>query len=167
MKIELVDLVDKTGTIQKQKILRKDADSHNGLYLPIIIGVIFNPNGEILVQKRALAKKVNPGDIDLICGGIRSGETPEEAAIREAIEETGIAPTDLQIIAQGVNNYNRYRYLLIGNSSEDPNIFNPEEVEWVRFIHLDELRAKSDSKEFTYVNEFFEVIELAKKYLKC
>lgn len=159
--IELVDLVDDSGVIQKRKVPRTEIDSYPNLYLQIVIGVVLDKEGRMLVHKRSQTKRVNPGDIDHICGGVMSGETPEEAAEREAVEETGVKPLNLKIVAQGVNKYNRYRYLLRGESNDQPGEVNPAEVEWVRFIHPDELRSKHNSGELSFVDEFFEDTELA------
>lgn len=160
-RVELVDLVDAYGVIQKQGIPRCDVNLYPNLHLQIVIGVIFNKEGRILVHKRAHKKEVNPGDIDHVCGGVMSGETSEEAFIRESLEETGVKPKNPRIVARGINKYNRYRYLLVGESNDKPGHINPTEVEWARFIHPDELRAKQNSGEFTFVNEFFEDTELA------
>lgn len=164
--VELIDLVDASGHIQKQGIPRSDLDLYPNLHLQIVILVIFDiESGGILVQKRAQTKKTNPGYIDHVCGGITSGETPEEAAVRESIEETGIHPFNLMEVTKGINKYNRYRYLLVGESDSKPGQINPSEVEWVRFVTLGELKEKELSGEFIFVEEFFEETELAKDLL--
>lgn len=48
-------------------------------------GIVFNMNGEILLQKRA-----DNGWWGLPCGYVDVGESVEHAAIREILEETGI-----------------------------------------------------------------------------
>ncbi len=159
--VELVDLVDASGTIIKQGVLRSEADLYPDLHLQIVIGVIFDKEGRILVHKRAQTKIVNPGDIDHVCGGIKSGEQPQEAVLREAGEETRTTPQNLSIVLRGVNRYNRYRYLFAGETNDEPGPADPEEVEWIRFIHPDELKEKFNSREFTFVDDFFDDIELA------
>ncbi len=136
--IELVDLVDASGIIKKHSIPRSETDSYPDLHLQIVIAVVLDKEGRMLVHKRAQTKRVNPGDIDHVCGGVMSGETPEEAAEREAVEETGVKPLNLKIVAQGVNKYNRYRYLLLGESNDQPGEVNPAEVEWVRLINQED-----------------------------
>lgn len=159
--VELIDLVDSSGKIVQYGVPRSEADLYPDLHVQIVIGVIFDKEGRILVQKRAQTKKVDPGSIDHVCGVIKSGETPEKAAVREAGEETGIEPCDIKIIRQEVNTYNRYRTLFVGESDDEPEQGDPKEVEWVCFIHPDELRDKFDSGEFTFVDEFFEDMEFA------
>lgn len=111
---ELIDLVDKEGTVVIKKVPRTQATAHSDLYMQIVIGVIFNRSGKVLVHKRSAKKKVNPGDIDHVCGGILCGESPTEAFVRESQEETGIIPTDIHTVHEGINAYRKYRYLLLG-----------------------------------------------------
>ena len=164
--IELTDLVDANGIIKKQGIPRNEIDSYPDLHLQIAIAVIFNKSGEILVQKRAIAKSSEAGKIDHVCGSVISGETPEEAAIRESKEETGIDPNNVKVVDKGLNKYNRYRYLLVGESDSQPGQFDLNEVEWVKFIPLEELEKKEASGEFEFVGEFFEDTEIAIQSLR-
>lgn len=53
--------------------------------------IIVNEKGQVLILKRAIRKeKAYPGLWDLPGGGVESGETLQEAATREAKEETGL-----------------------------------------------------------------------------
>ena len=52
---------------------------------------LFNKQGEMLIQRRSMAKKSYPGRWDVsVGGGVLAGETAREAAVREAREELGI-----------------------------------------------------------------------------
>ncbi len=159
--IELVDLVDSSGNVKRRAVPRHEADNYSDFHLQIIIGVVFDDEGKVLVHQRAKTKRVNPGDIDHVCGGIMSGETPEEAFIRESLEETGVKPSNAVVIAKGVNKYNRFRYLVVGDSNDLPGEPSLDEVEWIQFIHPDDLRAKYQAGELSFVDEFFEDTELA------
>jgi len=161
--VELVDLVDASGKIQKKSVPRTEIEQNPDLHLQIVIAVIFDDDGRVLAQKRALTKSTCPGDVDHVCGAIMAGETPETATARESLEETGLRIHDLKIVEQGVNSYKRFRYLLAGVAEGEPNSLDPAEVEWVRFIPPEELKAKNQSGELTFVGEFFEDMELALK----
>ena len=65
------------------------------------------------------------------------------------------------MITKGINKYNRFRYLLAGESNDTPERLDPSEVEWVRFISLNDLKEKHQSGEWGFVEEFFEDTELA------
>lgn len=159
---ELIDLVNGEGEIIRPRVTRDDAEQYEGLHMQIVIAVITNGLGHVLVHQRAKTKRVNPGDIDHVCGGILSGETPEDAVRRESREETGIDPTDLKVMRQGVNPYNRYCYLLGGRSDDLPGTnLDPQEVAWAAFMPVENLRAKNETGELTFVDGFFEDIEHA------
>jgi len=58
---------------------------HEKIILVFAGGCIFNENGEVLLQRRGDSNKWGfPG------GAIELGETPQQAAIREVKEETGL-----------------------------------------------------------------------------
>ncbi|NLC66362.1 MAG: CoA pyrophosphatase [Clostridium sp.] len=78
-------------------------------YNPKIIGkkrefsvmiLIVEENGvqKIVLEKRALTLKSQPGDICLPGGSIDLGETEKEAAIRETMEELNIKSSDIEFI---------------------------------------------------------------------
>lgn len=155
---ERVDLVDSQGVIQERSILRSEIHTFPHLYLQIVIAVLLNAEGEILVHQRSKNKSVNPGDVDVVCGAIMTGEDAIEAALREAEEETGLQPKSMAIVAQDLNVYNRYRYLLTGTVEGHPTA-DPNEAEWVRFMTVAELREKQISGELHFVKEFFDELE--------
>lgn len=58
-----------------------------------VIGWVEGPSGDTLywLQQRSKDRKVHPEKLDMMAGGgIKDGEMPRDAAIREAVEETGI-----------------------------------------------------------------------------
>ncbi len=157
---EFVDLVDKEGRMQKTQVLRSEVSKYPNLHMQIVIAVILDNQQRILVHKRASTKKVDPGAVDHVCGGVQSGETPIEAAIRETTEETGLVPCNLKVVMQGLNSYGRYRYLLLGEAQGEPSV-DPKEAEWVRFISVEDLRNLFESKKEAFVHEFFKDTDLA------
>ncbi|WP_286908138.1 NUDIX hydrolase [Clostridium sp. UBA1652] len=61
--------------------------------------LLYEENDEIylILEKRALNLRHQPGDICLPGGKIEEGETPIEAAVRETVEELGIDKEDLEV----------------------------------------------------------------------
>jgi 8-oxo-dGTP pyrophosphatase MutT (NUDIX family) len=163
--IELVDLVDHSGKIKKVGVPRHEADQHKDLCLQIAIAVIFDKSQRVLVERRALTKSTEPGLVDHVCGAISTGETPEQAIARESLEETGIIPKNIRVISKGLNVYNRYKYLLIGEAQDGAQIVCSDESEWVRFMSTEDLKAKEISGELKFVKDFFENNELALKLI--
>lgn len=163
-KSEHIDLVDSSGKVVRANIPRDDAAHYDGLHMQVVIAVVRNKNGEFLVHQRALSKKVNPGDMDHVCGAMIAGENPETAAAREALEEGGVHITNAKIVHAGVNEYGRWRYLLAAVTDDEPDasLIDPTEVAHVGFYSLEALHQKQASGEFTFVDGFFDDIALAK-----
>jgi len=158
---ELIDLVDSTGRIIKTGVERGDNMKLGSLHVQVAIAVVLNNSGEVIVHKRSNYKKVNPGYIDHVCGAIVSGESPETTAFREAKEEIGIELENLRLIRQGLNEYNTYSYLFVGQSNKLPKIETPNEVQWVGILSKEELLSLKSSKKENFVDGFFEDLELA------
>ncbi len=60
-----------------------------------VVRLVWEENGHILLARRAATKRINPGLWDNPAAGmIRSGETPEEALLREAQEEASLVPKE-------------------------------------------------------------------------
>lgn len=53
---------------------------------------------DVLLQRRAADLAHHPGQVSFPGGGLDPGETPEQAALREAEEETGLDATGVEVI---------------------------------------------------------------------
>ncbi len=88
--VEFFPLVDDDGnTIGKAT----RAECHSGSFLlhPVVHLHVFNAEGELFLQQRAMNKDIQPGRWDTSVGGhVDYGETIEVALRREAAEELGI-----------------------------------------------------------------------------
>jgi 8-oxo-dGTP pyrophosphatase MutT (NUDIX family) len=101
-----IDVVTRYNRPTGQKSNPEEATNqgywHRGAHVFLI-----TPSGRILVHKRSFSTIQRPGLIDIGVGGfVDSGELPEESAVREVKEETGlvIAPSDL--LFMGTTRYN-------------------------------------------------------------
>lgn len=137
--LEILDVVNDNdeviGTIARSDMM--SLKNTPGRYLRSVDVFIQRPNGDICLPRRSLHKKIAPGGLDASASGhILSGETYEQACIREIKEETGIDVTmeDLVPIAtikpSSVLFYFRRLYLL--RTSQEPQL-SPEhtEIVWV------------------------------------
>lgn len=58
------------------------------------------PTLDLLLQRRADGMRHHPGQIAFPGGGLNPGETSEEAAVREAQEETGLDPGAVEVLGR-------------------------------------------------------------------
>lgn len=83
---------------------------------------------EVLVQKRAAKKRTWPNMLDIPAAGhIDLGETPEEAAIRETMEEIDLKVTSSQLDLVGIHRMN----VLVNESSTE------NEFRWIYLMELE------------------------------
>lgn len=93
--------------------------------------VLINKEGLVL----AVSRKDNHEDFGLPGGKVDPGETPEQAAIRETKEETGLDIHDLQLVfAMFKNGYMGYTYL--AKYSGEINHNEPHVVKWDSFYKI-------------------------------
>ncbi|OSY89390.1 hydrolase [Tenacibaculum holothuriorum] len=97
---ELIDILDENGNYTGKSSLKSVAHK-KGYFHPTVHIWLYTKKHQILLQKRALTKKVFPGLWDIsVAGHIAAGENIENAAIREIAEEIGftISQKELQKI---------------------------------------------------------------------
>ena len=108
--------------------------------------VVFHPDGRILLQRRSMAKDVQPGKWDTAVGGhLAPGEDYESGARREMNEELGIpgdAELEFLFKSQIRNHIESENVGVFATVSEGPFEFNPVEIDQVRFWTREELLAK-------------------------
>jgi len=95
------------------------------------------PSGEQVYTcliKRNASMRYHPGQISFPGGRIETGESPEVTALREAQEEIGISPLDVQLLGRlselyvSVSRYTIFPYVGWMNYKPDFNL-NPDEAE--------------------------------------
>ena len=92
---ELFDVVDECDRVLRAE--PRDLVHVNNLLHRAVHMLIFNSQGDLLLQKRSIWKDRNPGRWDASAAGhVDSGETYSEAARREIGEELGIEPPSLE-----------------------------------------------------------------------
>ncbi len=166
------------GEVKERKLVHQ-----LGLWHREIAIWIMNEKNEVLIQKRAATKKLEPNKWALCAGHISSNETMIEAALREAEEEVGLkklTPADLKLLEiQKVtsqkdtikNNHYKYCYILKTNYKEDEFVIQNEELSAVKYISLEKLEnlSEDEKKEFTSLfskKEFKETLEKLKNKLE-
>ncbi len=141
--MELFQLVDRDGNPVGQAS-REECHGNPRLIHLVVHLHVFDPEGRLLLQRRALNKDTNPGKLDTSMGGhVRAGEEVGAALMREAREELDIDASGALFL---------YGYLF-GNSFETEYArcyrlthrgkitADPEEISEVAFFTMQEIDA--------------------------
>ena len=94
----------------------------------------------LILEKRALSLRSQPGDISLPGGRIEDGETPAEAAVRETCEELGVAAVDIELIGPldyYVTHGGAIIHPFVARTKEQTFMPNPAEVDRLIFVPLE------------------------------
>ena len=143
---EMLDLVDDgnriVGRVSRGSVHGNPSLQHRAVHV-----FVRNSDGDLFLQKRSGDKRIQPGKWDTSVGGhVQAGQSYEEAAVREATEELGIAPEDsfpLQFSHEYVwksdveTEHVRTYFLDYGG----PFKLQPEEISEGRFWSVRELKA--------------------------
>ena len=149
--MEYLDIVTEDNKVI-DRALRSECHGNPKLIHRAAHVLVFNSNGQLLLQKRSMDKYIQPGKWDTSVGGhVESGESYENAAHRELEEELGIKDKPLEYL---------YDYKM-RNKIESENIrsyickfdghieFNKNEIDEVRFWEMEVIKKQLGSGVFT------------------
>lgn len=98
---EILDVINEQDEVIGQA--ERDEVHRMGLLCRLIYVCFYTPNGDIILQKRRLTKKNDPGKLTTaVSGHVAAGQTYLEAALRETFEETGMEIEASELINLGV-----------------------------------------------------------------
>lgn len=132
---ELLDIVNNDDEVIGQA-LRKACHGNPALVHRAVHVLVFNSSGELLLQKRAAEKDIQPGKWDSSVGGhLALGEPYLAAAYREMSEELGLTGPPLRylyrsFIRNQIESENVRTYLAI---TDDSIIYERSAISEVRF----------------------------------
>ena len=145
---EYIDIVNKKGKLTGDSCLKSEAH-RLGHYHNTVHVWLFTTDGEILLQQRALSKEICPGLWDVSAAGhVDSGETLEDAAVRETFEELNYKLSKTDLIKVGVflkeqtyqngikDNEFHHTYIACLKNSIDELTFDPIEVEAIKLVTI-------------------------------
>lgn len=146
---ELVTIVNEknevVGALSRAEMRRKRLP-HRAVYI-----LVFNRKHELFVQKRTDTKDIYPSYYDIAAGGVvLSGESWEQAAERELLEELGIradlAPLfDFHHVTANNDVWGR-AYMCF---HEGPFVLQPEEMTAGEFMNLQDIPVLAQNLPFT------------------
>ncbi|WP_339662657.1 NUDIX domain-containing protein [uncultured Polaribacter sp.] len=98
---ELIDILTPEGKFTGKTALKSEAHKHGWFHATVHIW-LFTSDEKILLQKRAMSKKVFPGLWDIsVAGHIAAGEEILASAKREIFEEIGLEIQDKDLLKIG------------------------------------------------------------------
>lgn len=116
---------------------------------------IANPQGDLLIQKRASSKKVCPNFWSITGGKARAGESSITACMREVEEEIGLrlCEHDISFLYRSVGADMLFDdYIAIVDSQIDKAVLNLSEVSEIKWASLDEIMYLYSLNKFMYNN---------------
>ena len=139
--MELLDLYEKQLKITGKTIERGQPIPY-GFQIPIVAVIIHNDEGQFLIQKVAERKG---NYYATTAGHVKSGETDfAQAMLREMKEEIGLSATKSELELVKIRRYEykfTFLYLLKSNVPISMLRLQPEEVESVKWMDLDEIES--------------------------
>ena len=151
MRTEWFPLVNERGEVTGKATRQECHDGRKWLH-PVVHLHLFNPEGELYLQKRSMRKDIQPGKWDTAVGGhVDYGENIEEALRREVREELGITDFVPEFITAYIFESAIEKELVnaFRTTYEGPITPDPEELEDGRFWRLDEIEANLGKNLFT------------------
>jgi 8-oxo-dGTP pyrophosphatase MutT (NUDIX family) len=95
--------------------------------------VLLNKDGLVL----GVSRKTNHNDFGLVGGSLEDYDlTPEDGAIRECREETGLDISNLRLVYLKVSSDGRVGYTYLADWIGDINFDEPHVVKWTTFSEL-------------------------------
>lgn len=145
MEDEVLEIVNEKGDVVG-KARRSEIHGNPSLIHRVVHLLVFNNNGDLLLQKRSLNKDVAPGKWDTSVGGhINPNEDIVNAAKRELHEELGVlSPNNLNFLYSYIHT-NPYETELVYTYSceaEGEFHFNRDEITEVRFFSIAEIKER-------------------------
>ncbi|MBR7139682.1 MAG: NUDIX domain-containing protein [Lentisphaeria bacterium] len=149
---ELIDIYNSAGE-RIGRVERSRAHGDNTLLHRAAHVFVFSRDGRVLLQKRALTKRIQPGKWDASVGGhLAAGEDYLTGARRELAEELGLpedTPLEHLFDVEIRNEIESEDARVFKAFSEGPFDFQKEEIDEVRFFSEEELTSSEWRQRFT------------------
>lgn len=150
---ELLDVLNEKGEYIGKFDTRANCHLH-GLWHKAVVVFILDSEGQVLLQRRSLTKKLWPNMWDVTAGGhVLAGELGFQAVMRECQEELGISICKNELTFIGatssstknehiLNNHINEYYVVIKNVDISTLIIQDAEVAEVKWISKNEIITK-------------------------
>ena len=149
---ELIDILTSEGKQTGETALKSEAHKNGWFHATVHIW-LFTADEKILLQKRALTKKVFPGLWDIsVAGHVSAGESILSSAKREVLEEISLELEDTDFIKIGIRKHkishkngiidNEFHHVFIAELKVPVNTLTiqKEEVDAIKLFNLSILK---------------------------
>jgi isopentenyl-diphosphate Delta-isomerase len=160
---EYFDVVDEQDNVIG-RASRLDCHANNLLHRSVMF-FIFDEAGRVLVNKRSQHKEFFGGLYSIVLGGhVSCGDTYDETVVREAKEEAEITSKPFRMgffrkrLPQEGENVTVYGFV----ADRHPNLLK-DEIEWGRFMSLEEAKLMISSEEF--IPETAQLLPILEEFL--
>jgi 8-oxo-dGTP pyrophosphatase MutT (NUDIX family) len=150
--MELWDLYDREGNKTDGIWERKNGKNNDlpeGRYHLVCDILVRHTDGSYLLTKRHPDKPICPGFWEPGAGGAAlKGEGPEECAVRELFEETGLRADSLDLVSRSVSDYSHtiyFSYLAIVHCDKDSIVLQEGETTDYKWVDTKGLLEYADS----------------------
>lgn len=122
----------------------EDSDARRGAVLILFAGDSTSA-GELLLTERAHHMRSHPGQVSFPGGSIDLGETVVEAALREAQEEVGLDPAEIEVFGElpelwlPPSNFAVTPILGYWRERRDVRVVSPDEVHEIHHVRINDL----------------------------
>ena len=165
---ELIDIYTRDREFTGITIPREGAFLEEGQYMLYVLYLIEAPDGRLLITQRSQEKHWGAGWWEIGGGGVRAGETPEQAVVREVAEEVGLDAGTCQLVpafsyenvdlARGDNYLVDIYHIHLDFSLDDVRLLDGEAVD-ARLATWDEIGALQEQGIFLHYNRLRQTLE--------
>ena len=165
---EMIDIYDANRQPTGQVIPREGAFLKEGQYMLYVLMLIEDAEGRYLITQRSQDKHWAAGWWEIGGGGVRAGETPEQAVRREAPEEVGLTVTgEVPVpvysyvnvdLKRGDNYFVDIYHLHLDFSADDVQLVDGEAVDF-RLVTWEEICALAEQGIFLHFERLRQALE--------
>lgn len=160
---EVADLPLLTRELVQQALAPVTQESWPGPIRAAVLCALFEEDGClcVLLTRRAASLRSHTSEVSFPGGRLEKGETPQDAALREAFEEVGLNPEEVEILGN-LSPFSTRRLEVailpfVGWLSQPPSLQpNPDEVEQILRVPLARLWEKG-----VYHQEIWDLPEIS------
>lgn len=160
--MEWIDIVDESNCVigcGTRDYVHKQGLRHRSSHL-----LLFNPQGDLLLQQRAHTKNLFPGLWDSSAAGhLEVGENEQSAALRECQEELSIKPEGIEFLfalpARQENDW-EFIHVFTGITQQTIEAYDQEEVHAVRWMSLEAIEAAISRDRASFTPTFLQIYAL-------